>query len=120
MIHFISRCRAALVAVLAITILQACSSLGLAQPKSFRDSYAYALGQTTALRTTASQALDARLITVADAEYVLKTTDQSRLYLEQSKQIYEAGQSLEGKRQLELATAVLLQLQTYLNARASK
>lgn len=120
MIHSLCRYRAAFVAVLAITILQACVALGLEQPKSFRDSYAYALGQTTALRSAASQALDARQITIADAEYALKVTDESRVYLDQSKQIYEAGQDLEGKRQLELATAVLLQLQTYLNARSAR
>lgn len=108
------------VAAMLVLVVQACASLGLQQPKTFREDYAYALGQTTALRTAAAQALDARQISIADAEYVLRLTDQSRGYLDGAKQVYEAGQTLEGKTRLELATAVLLQLQTFLNARASK
>lgn len=105
-------------AVIAMPIMQGCTALGLQQPETFRGSYAYALGQTTALRTAAAAALNERQISIKDAEYVLQVTDQSRAYLDTARQVFEAGQTLEGKRQLELATAVLLQLQSYLNSRA--
>lgn len=107
-------------AVIAMPALQGCAALGLQQPKTFADSYAYALGQTTALRTAATTALNSRQISVADAQYVLQTTDQARGYIDTARGVYDSGESLKGKSQLELATGVLLQLQTYLNARASK
>ncbi len=110
----------AVLAIHAALLLQACAGLGLEQPKSFRDSYAYAIAQTTALRTAAAQSLTARQISIKDAEYVLQVTDQSRAYLDTAKQVYEAGDAVAGKTQLELATSVLLQLQTYLNARAAR
>lgn len=105
-------------AALACMVAMGCTALGLQQPKTFRDDYAYAIGQTAALRTAAAQSLDARQISIKDAEYVLQLTDQSRAYLDTARQVYEAGQTLEGKQKLELATAVLLQLQSFLNSRA--
>lgn len=107
-------------AVVATPALQGCAALGLQDSKSFSQDYAYALSQTTALRSAAAQALDARQISIADAEYVLRLTDQSRAYLDTAQQVYTAGDALKGKTQLELATSVLLQLQSFLNARASK
>ncbi len=115
----LSQYRTAFVLLAAIAFLQGCTALGLTQPKTFRDSYAYALSQTTALRTAAATALNARQISIKDAEYVLQVTDQSRAYLDTAKQVYEAGDAVAGKTQLELASAVLLQLQTYLNSRAA-
>jgi hypothetical protein len=106
--------------VIALPVMQGCTALGLQQPKTFSDDYAYALGQTTAVRAAAAQALNARQISLRDAEYVLQLTDRSRVYLDTAREVYEAGQTLEGKTQLELATAVLIQLQTFLNARAAK
>lgn len=120
MIHSLSRCRAAFVAAVAITILQGCAGLGLEKPKSFKDDYAYALGQITAVRQAATTALDARQITIADAQYALQLTDQSRQYLESARTVAEAGDELKGKSQLALATTVLTKLQAYLNARAPK
>ncbi|HYE70611.1 MAG TPA: hypothetical protein VD932_03710 [Aquabacterium sp.] len=104
-------------AVIAMPVLQGCTALGLQAPKTFADDYAYALSQTTALRTAAAQALNTRQISVADAQYVLALTDQSRSLLDTSRQVYEAGESLKGQSQLELATNILTRLQAYLNAR---
>lgn len=110
---------AALAALACITAM-GCTGLGLTEPKTFRDDYAYALGQVTALRTTAATSLEQRQISIKDAEYVMQVTDQSRAYLDTAKQVYEAGELLKGKTQLEVATSVLLQLQQFLNTRASK
>lgn len=107
-------------AMLCITAMQACSSLGIQQPQTFDERYAYALGQTTALRQAATQGLANKSIGVADAEYVLKLTDQSRQYLDTARQVVTAGDAAKGKTQLELATSILTQLQAYLTARASK
>lgn len=107
-------------AVLTVPVLQGCQLLGLQQPKSFDETYAYALGQTTALRTAARISLDARQISLADAQYVLALTDQSRALLDTSRQVFDAGDVLKGKAQLDLAVAVLLQLQQFLNERATK
>jgi hypothetical protein len=96
----------ALTAITALPALQACTSLGLQQPKSFDQSYAYALAQTTAVRDAARIALEARQISIADAEYALRVTDQSRTYLDTARQLFQAGDSLRGKAQLELATAI--------------
>ncbi len=114
----LSRYRAAFVLLAAIAFLQACTSLGLAQPKTFRDDYAYALTQITALRNASTTALNARQISIKDMEYVIQVCDQSRAYLDTAKQVYEAGDSLKGKTQLELASSVLLQLQNFLNSRS--
>lgn len=104
--------------VTALPLLQGCQVLGITQSKSFRDEYAYALAQVTAVRKTATDLLTAKQISVADAEYVLKTTDQARVYLDTARAVYEAGDSLKGQSGLELAMNVLLQLQTFLNARS--
>lgn len=107
------------IAVVATPFLQGCQALGIPQAQSFAQRYAYALSQTTALRAAATQALNARTISTADAEYVLKLTDESRKLIDQAQVIARAGEELKGKTQLELATAVLTQLQAYLTARQS-
>lgn len=107
-------------AVIATPALQGCAALGLQQSKSFRDDYAYAITQVTAVRDTAGTLLERRQISIKDAEYVLETSRQSRAYLDTAKQVYEAGETLQGKTQLELATGVLSQLEAFLTSRGSK
>jgi hypothetical protein len=109
-----------LAAIVCASVLQGCTALGLQQPKTFRDDYAYAITQVTAVRDTATTLLERRQISIKDAEYVLETSRQSRAYLDTAKQVYEAGQTLEGKTQLELATSILTQLETFLTSRASR
>lgn len=105
-------------AVLALPVLQGCQFLGVTQPKTFRDEYAYSLAQVTAIRKTATDLLTTKQISAADAEYVLKTSDQARTYLDTARSVYEAGDSVKGQTGLQLVTNVLLQLQTFLNARS--
>lgn len=106
-------------AVVATPFLQGCGALGIQPAQTFAQRYAYALSQTTALRASAAQALNAGSLSTADAEYVLRLTDESRKLIDQAQAIASAGQELKGKTQLELATAVLTKLQAYLNARKS-
>lgn len=107
-------------AIIAIPILQGCQALGIQPAKTFQQRYAYALSQTSALRVAATQALTSRSISTADAEYVLKLTDESRKLLDNARLVVDAGELAKGQTQLELATTILTQLQAYLTARASK
>jgi hypothetical protein len=107
-------------AVLSMPALQGCGSLGLQQPETFSDRYAYALGQTTAIRDAARVSLDAKQISIKDAEYALQVTDRSRQLLDTAKQVADAGEVAKAQGQLALVTNVLTQLQTYLNARTPK
>ncbi len=107
-------------AAMAAPVLQGCAGLGLQQPKTFNESAAYAISQTTALRSAATSALVSQQISRTDAEYVLKLTDESRQLIDSAKALAQAGESVKGKTQLELATAILTQLQAYLNARQGK
>lgn len=106
-------------AVIAVTALQGCEALGIQRAQTFSQRYAYALSQTTGLRTAAKQALTARTISTADAEYVLKLTDESRKLLDNAKRIADAGDAANGQTQLELAVTILTQLQAYLASRQS-
>lgn len=106
--------------VLALPVMHGCTALGLQQPESFDQRYAYALSQTSALRLAATEALQLHQITSADAEYVLKVTDQSRALLDRAREAYQFGDQLKGKSQLEVATSVMLELQRYLNLRSAK
>lgn len=109
-----------LFAILCMHALQGCGALGLQQPQTFNERYAYALGQTTAIREAATVSLNARQISIKDAEYALKLTDQSRQFLDAAKQVADAGDVANAQGQLALVTNVLTQLQTYLNARTPK
>lgn len=107
-------------AVVATPFLQGCEALGIQPAKSFNQRYAYALSQTSALRVSATQALQAKSISTADAEYVLKLTDESRKLLDNAQLVVNAGEFAKGQTQLELATTILTQLQAYLTKRTSK
>lgn len=105
--------------VVALPVLQGCEALGIQPAKTFQQRYAYALSQTSALRVAATQALTARSISTADAEYVLKLTDESRKLLDNARLVVDAGEAAKGQTQLELATTILTQLQAYLTKRTS-
>ncbi len=111
--------RSAVLAVL-LTALQACAGLGLQPAKTFADNYAYAVSQTTAIRSAATTALVSQQITRADAQYVLKLTDESRQLIDAALVLKQTGEATKAATQLELATKILTQLQSYLNARASR
>lgn len=104
-------------AVIALPVLQGCTALGLQQAQTFNQRYAYALSQTTAIRETARLALESRQIGVADAEYALKLTNQSRELLDSARLVHEAGDPATAEGKLVLVTRVLTELQTYLNTR---
>jgi len=55
--------------------LAACAQLGLPTPTTMNEKLAAAQGSVTQVRTTATNLLTAKQITVADAENALKVTD---------------------------------------------
>lgn len=98
-------------------VLQGCTQLGLQQPQTFNQRYAYALGQVTAIRQVATSALNAKQISIADAEYTLKVTDQSRQLLDAANSLADAGDIASAEGRVALVTGILTQLQNYLNSR---
>lgn len=111
----------------------ACAQLGLEPPKDFGDSLAYAYSQNTGFRQSATQALQVKSITVADANKALADTDKVRETLDQARKAGCPTAAASDPKpvclttvpqtaldSLKLASALLSQLQTFLNARGVK
>lgn len=104
-------------AFLLLLTLVGCASLGLAPAQSFDQKLAYAYGTHTAVLQAAASAVTAKTLSPSDGEQVLKLADESRALLDAAK---AAGDTATGGNKLALATTILTQLQTYLNARGVK
>jgi hypothetical protein len=119
--------RITLIAVLALMTTAAaivestgCASLGLAPAQSFDQGLAYAYGTHTAIEQTAAAAASSGAISQAEAASVLKLGDQSRQLLDSARTVEAAGNAAGASQDLALATAILTQLQSYLQARGIK
>lgn len=106
-------------AALIVTLAYGCSSLGLAPAQSFDEKLAYAYGTHTAVLTAAAGAVTTKAITAKEGQAVLSLCDQARSLLDAAKAVESTDATGAGK-DLVLATAVLSQLQTYLQARGVK
>ncbi len=106
-------------AVIALPVLQGCQALALQQARTFNQRYAYAMGQTTAVREAATAALNAGQISIADAEYAQQIANQSRELLDAAKLVADTGKSATADNQVLLAIGLLTKLQAYLNQRQS-
>lgn len=98
-------------------LLAGCASLGLAPASTFEQKLAYAVSQNAAVRTAAANALDAGDIQLADAQSVLKLTDESRTLLDAARVAAGAGDLSTAEARLGLATTILVKLQAYLRER---
>lgn len=94
-------------------LLVACSSLGLAPAKSLSDRLAYGYGTLSAVEFAAADATNAGELSKADAQTVLKLADNARTLLDGSKSLLDTDPQAASTK-LDLAVAVLTQLQTYL------
>lgn len=103
-----------------VVSLQGCEQLGIRQAKTFNENAAYALAQTTALREAATESLELGQLSVGDAEYVLKLTDQSRALIDAAQLAYAGGDIATAEGRLQLVIGVLTQVQTYLNSKGVK
>lgn len=99
-------------------ILTACTSLGLAPASSFEERLAYAVSQNAAVRGTAAASLERSEISLEDAQRVLKITDEVRTALDAARRAAGAGDVATAEGRLQLATSILVNLQTYLRSRA--
>lgn len=99
-------------------ILTACASLGLAPASTFEERLAYAVSQNAAVRNTAAVSLERNELSLEDAQRVLKITDEVRTALDAARLAAGAGDVSTAEGRLQLATSILVNLQTYLRSRA--
>lgn len=100
----------------ALLLLVGCASLGLAPASSFGDRLAYSYGTHTAVLVAATQSLEAGELDSADASRVLKVADEARTALDAAKLAHGVGDASTAEGRLQLATALLTNLQAYLRA----
>lgn len=110
--HRIRACSALLLALL----LTGCATFGLAPASSFSDRLAYGYGTHTAVLTAATDSLEAGEIGTQDAQRVLTVADEARTALDAARVAAGAGDATTAEGRLQLATALLAELQTYLRA----
>lgn len=106
------------VALALMILVSACASLGLTEPKSLDDRLAYAYGNVTGLREATATLLEQGNIASSDGEYVLKVTDQSRAMLDSARTVSDAGDMTVAQDRLEVALAVMEELNKYLDRRS--
>ncbi len=99
-------------------LLAACAQLGLAPASTFEERLAYAVSQNAAVRNAAAVSLERQEIALEDAQRVLKITDEVRTSLDAAKVAAGAGDVSTAEGRLQLATAILVELQNYLRNRA--
>jgi hypothetical protein len=99
-----------------LLLLSACAAVGLQPAQSFGDKLAYAYGVHTAVLNASAVAVGNKSLSVPDGRTVLQLADQSRALLEEAKTLSGTNITAAGDK-LILATAILTQLQTFLNAR---
>lgn len=101
-----------------MTVMHGCAQIGLAQPASFDQRLAYAVSQNAAVRDAAASALEAGDIAVDDAKRVLKITDEVRTALDAARMASGTGDVSTAEGRLQLATALLVELQKYLRTQS--
>jgi hypothetical protein len=107
-------------AYLALVLLMACSSLGVAPAQTFNQKLAYSYGVHTAVLQATTNAVQAGKLSSADATQVLNMADQSKVLLDGATSLSSAGDTTGAINKLGLATAALTALQTFLNTHGSK
>jgi len=102
--------------VVALLLLAACAQIGLAPASTFEQRLAYAVSQNAAVRQAAANSLEAGEIQLEDAQRILKLTDQVREGLDAARFAAGAGDVSTAEGRLQLATAILVELQNYLRS----
>lgn len=100
-----------------LLILTACASLGLAPASTFEERLAYAVSQNAAVRQAAAVSLENGEISLEDAQYVLKLTDESRKLLDAARLASGVGDVSTAEGRLSVAVSVLTNLQAYLRSK---
>lgn len=100
--------------ILFLLALTACASVGLEEAKTYDQREAYALGTVTAIREAATSSLTLGDMDASEGRNVLSVTDDARRIIDSARFVYDAGNEPEASRQLNLAIALLQQLQNHL------
>lgn len=99
--------------VVAGAALTACESIGLPTPTTWNEKVAASLATVTEIRTQATTLLMAQVITVEDAENVLRQTDAAAAAIAVARQM-QATDPTGANEKILATTAVLRVLQQYL------
>lgn len=101
-----------------LMLIAGCAQLGLAPAASLSDRIAYAYGTHTAVLQATTSSLEAGDIGSEDAARVLKVADESRKALDAARLAVGSGDISTAEGRLQLATALLTELQTYLRRKS--
>jgi hypothetical protein len=101
-----------------LVALSACATT--TPPQSLDEGLAYAESQVTGIEMSASQALQAKTLTVAQAQQVLTTSDQIVTLIGAARVAEAGGDTTTAQGKLSLATALLAQAAAYLTAHGVK
>lgn len=104
----------ALSTVILLSFFSGCVSL--TPPKSFDENVAYADGTLTGVVNGTAASLDAHQISSSKAIEIRTIAQNAAQFTDAARQ---AGPTVEGQRDLALATSILQQLQTYLNEKSA-
>lgn len=96
----------------------ACTSIG-SKPLTLDQQIYAAYGLHTAVEQAAGDSLQSGSISTADGQQVLTLAQNARALLDAAKAV-DATDTSTASSKLALASAILTQLQTYLNARLAK
>ena len=97
-----------------------CAQLGIQKPRNLSDSVAYGYASLAAVRSTAAQMVQQNVLTASEGSAVLTQTDQARALLDSARLSVQAGDAPAATQALSAATAILSQLQAYLQSKQGK
>lgn len=106
--------------VVLLLTAAACTTLGLQPATSPSQQLGYAYGTLAAVRTSTANALKSGVITVADAQKTLVTTDGVRATLDAGEVALQNGDMTTVNGKLATATAAITQLQSFLISKGVK
>ena len=99
-----------------LTLAAGCAALGVPSPETFNQRLAVGYSTVTEVRRAATTLLTAQKLSVADAENVLKQTDNARTGLDLAKSMHATTPLLAADK-LSATITALSALQTYLATR---
>lgn len=104
----------------AASVLSGCESIGMVKAETFEQRWAYAQTQVTGLRETSTRALDGKLISSTDMEYVIGVADRTADLLRIAREAAGAGDLSTAEGRLALARGVLTELEAFLASKNTR
>lgn len=100
-----------------LVLLSGCAYFGMPKPETLTERLAYAHSAVNSVVATTTNALNAKAISIPDAEYVSKTAKETKALLDATELALRVGDLESAEGRLVLAQNVLNQLQRYLAAK---